>query len=90
MIRAQRHLSDAFRRQGPQRALRNDAAARRAEVARQAFLLLGGRVAAARFLYELHSGLGGVPMEMAMTSPLGKLAVSSTIQRLFRERLHAL
>jgi len=55
---------------------------RRYEITQLAFLLLGGRTAAAKFLTSSHEQLGGCPLTIAMTSVEGHIGVARTIRRL--------
>jgi hypothetical protein len=60
---------------------KSDRCRRRDELSRMAFLLLGGREAASRFLTQALPGLSGLPIMVGTASALGQLQVSRMIQR---------
>jgi uncharacterized protein (DUF2384 family) len=66
----------------------SDRCRRRDEVSRLAFLLLGGRRAAADFLNRPLPGVTETPLATAMRSALGQLQVSLLIRR-FAAKAHS-
>lgn len=77
-----RNTANAYRRNLSATPSPDGSLARRAEVCRQAFFYLGGRREASRFLDRFDGDLGDKPVNIAMTSGIGMLIVSSRMQRL--------